>query len=273
MHKKEKIIIKEKKRILYFVTDLFGRISMQSTQCGYVAPKSFVMQLRIENAMFSSYIHHDAHEFYNFMLNAVCDQLEEEAVPRSVILGYDAHRTRRVRELFEGQLRNEMRCLCCESVTSRIETFLDLSLEIDSHSSVGGCLDRFTSVETLNREDKFYCEACRSLQEAQKRLQIIKLPPVLVLHLKRFKYVEELQRYAKLSRRVAFPFELQFGGQEFHLFAVVIHIGRGLSHGHYVTAVKSYDQWLLFDDERVRIVPPEAVTHSFGVDEVCLSTT
>ena len=36
-----------------------------------------------------------------------------------------------------------------------------------------------------------------------------KLPKILALHLKRFKYMEQLQRYAKLSYRVVFPFELR----------------------------------------------------------------
>lgn len=38
------------------------------------------------------------------------------------------------------------------------------------------------------------------------------------------------------------------------LFAVVVHIGRGLNQGHYVAVVKSGDRWLLFDDEIVELV-------------------
>ena len=36
-----------------------------------------------------------------------------------------------------------------------------------------------------------------------------KLPQILALHLKRFKYVEQQQRYTKLSYRVAFPLQLR----------------------------------------------------------------
>lgn len=38
------------------------------------------------------------------------------------------------------------------------------------------------------------------------------------------------------------------------LFAVVVHIGRGPNHGHYVAVVKSGGRWLLFDDEIVELV-------------------
>ena len=40
-------------------------------------------------------------------------------------------------------------------------------------------------------------------------MRVKKLPKILALHLKRFKYMEQLQRYAKLSYRVVFPFELR----------------------------------------------------------------
>ena len=41
-----------------------------------------------------------------------------------------------VHSIFEGVLTNETRCLCCETVTSRDECFLDLSVEIEQNSSV-----------------------------------------------------------------------------------------------------------------------------------------
>lgn len=41
------------------------------------------------------------------------------------------------------------------------------------------------------------------------RLRVKKLPKILALHLKRFKYMETLHRYVKLSYRVPFPWELK----------------------------------------------------------------
>ena len=42
----------------------------------------------------------------------------------------------------------------------------------------------------LDKDDKFFCDHCCCLQEAQKRLLIKQVPHCLILHLKRFKYVE-----------------------------------------------------------------------------------
>lgn len=73
--------------------------------------------------------------------------------------------------------------------------------EITQNCSLSACLRQFSDMELLNQHDKFYCDRCATLQEAQKRM-VIKTPPnVLLLHLKRFKYIEQLGRIKKLPYR------------------------------------------------------------------------
>jgi ubiquitin C-terminal hydrolase len=48
-----------------------------------------------------------------------------------------------VHNTFEGVLTNETKCLTCETVTSRDESFLDLSLDIDQNTSITSCLKKF----------------------------------------------------------------------------------------------------------------------------------
>ena len=71
------------------------------------------------------------------------------------------------------------------------------------------CDRMFSAHERLCAESKYYCEQCCSKQEATKRLRVKKLPLILALHLKRFKYVEQFNRFVKLSHRVVFPWELK----------------------------------------------------------------
>ena len=66
-------------------------------------------------------------------------------------------------------------------------------------------------------------------------MKIKKSPPILALHLKRFKLQWEEQKYIKLSYRVAFPLDLRLfntvdGGDVeadrlYRLNAIVVHIG------------------------------------------------
>ena len=156
-----------------------------------------------------------------------------------------------VHDVFQGVLTNQTRCMWCEAVTNREESYLDLSLDIGRNSSVGACLRGFSAVETLAGADKFHCDACGGLQEAQKRLLIRSAPAVLALHLKRFKYAEALGMHTKLTHRVAFPARLRLGAAacveagspdvdaEYTLFAVVVHVGSGPHHGHYVAFTKA----------------------------------
>lgn len=121
----------------------------------------------------------------------------------------DAENNTWIHKLFEGQLVNETRCLTCETISSRDEPFLDLSIDVEQHASLSTCLRNFSTSETLCSKNKFFCDTCCSLQEAEKRMKIKKLPNILAIHLKRFKYQEKLQRYTKLSYRVVFPLELR----------------------------------------------------------------
>ncbi|KAL0357073.1 UNVERIFIED_CONTAM: Ubiquitin carboxyl-terminal hydrolase 3 [Sesamum calycinum] len=228
----------------------------------------------------------DAHEFLNFLLNHLVDILEKEshkAKNQAVANGPSNGQVNGVKQepasfesilciagLYEGILTNETRCLRCETVTARDETFLDLSLDIEQNSSITSCLKNFSSTETLNAEDKFFCDKCCSLQEAQKRMKIKKPPRILVIHLKRFKFMEQLNRHKKLSYRVVFPLELKLSNtmeaadSEYSLFAVVVHVGSGPNHGHYVSLVKSHNHWLFFDDENVEMIDESAIQTFFG---------
>jgi ubiquitin C-terminal hydrolase len=114
-----------------------------------------------------------------------------------------------VQSIFQGTLTNETRCLTCESVTSRDENFLDVQLDVEQNCSITHCLSRFSKVERLTGTNKFSCECCGALQEAEKRMKFKNLPKILVLHLKRFKYLENPGAHAKLSHRVTFPIELR----------------------------------------------------------------
>ncbi|KAG7234718.1 hypothetical protein INR49_004079 [Caranx melampygus] len=54
-------------------------------------------------------------------------------------------------------------------VSSKDEDFLDLSVDVEQNTSITHCLRGFSNTETLCSEYKYYCEQCRSKQEAQKR--------------------------------------------------------------------------------------------------------
>ncbi|PWN29706.1 cysteine proteinase [Jaminaea rosea] len=244
-----------------------------------IVVKSFLAAIRRQNTLFDTNAHQDAHEFLNILLNCLGDDIEE-AQRKSSSTARDAVATSSngcgktvIHKLFEGVLTNETRCLTCEAVSSRDECFLDLSIDIEHNSSITSCLRQFSASETLRSRNKFFCDTCSGLQEAEKRMKIRKLPAVLALHMKRFKYEESKQRFVKLAYRVLFPFELRLFNTAddaedpdrlYELFGIVVHIGAGPHHGHYVSIIKVGAKWAIFDDEAVHIIEQLDISKYFG---------
>ncbi|KAF5928308.1 hypothetical protein HPG69_014913 [Diceros bicornis minor] len=65
------------------------------------------------------------------------------------------------------------------------------------------CIELFTTKEKLGAEDPWYCPNCKEHQQATKKLDLWSLPPVLVVHLKRFSYSRYMRD--KLDTLVDFP--------------------------------------------------------------------
>ncbi|XP_056315195.1 ubiquitin carboxyl-terminal hydrolase 15 [Danio aesculapii] len=65
------------------------------------------------------------------------------------------------------------------------------------------CIQLFTTKEKLGADDPWYCPSCKQHQQATKQLDLWSLPPVLVVHLKRFSYSRYMRD--KLDTLVEFP--------------------------------------------------------------------
>ncbi|KAM6925400.1 ubiquitin carboxyl-terminal hydrolase 11 [Xenentodon cancila] len=126
------------------------------------------------------------------------------------------------------------------------------------------CIELFTTVETLEEENPWYCPVCKRHQLATKKLDLWSLPEVLIIHLKRFSYTKFTRE--KLDTIVDFPLrDLDFSSfllkkvvsseeppSRYDLIAVSNHYG-GLRDGHYTSYARNKDnsQWYYFDDSKV----------------------
>ncbi|KAM7410760.1 hypothetical protein PAMA_020952 [Pampus argenteus] len=126
------------------------------------------------------------------------------------------------------------------------------------------CIQLFTTVETLEEENPWYCPVCKKHQLATKKLDLWSLPEVLIIHLKRFSYTKFTRE--KLDSIVDFPLrDLDFSDcllrkslsngeppSRYDLIAVSNHYG-GLRDGHYTSYAcnKDNSQWYYFDDSKV----------------------
>lgn len=103
--------------LLTCLAELFAMISNAKKKTGAIAPRRFIDQLKEDNELFASFMHQDAHEFLNYLLNEVCDLLEkEEKAKRPAAAGPKSGQSPQtvktwVHDIFQGKLVNETRCL------------------------------------------------------------------------------------------------------------------------------------------------------------------
>lgn len=112
--------------------------------------------------------------------------------------------------LFSGNVESKVTCGYCNTTSSTLDPIEDLGLEVTSlagttPTSVGGgrrntpspvltpaladvshSLQRFACIEDLDAGYK--CEKCGQIGRATKQMRLASVPPILTLHLKRFRY-------------------------------------------------------------------------------------
>ncbi|XP_028789871.1 ubiquitin carboxyl-terminal hydrolase 8 [Neltuma alba] len=126
--------------------------------------------------------------------------------------------------------------------------------------SVYRCLEAFLKEEPLGPDDMWFCPKCKKPQQATKKLDLWRLPEILVVHLKRFSFSRYFKN--KLETFVDFPInDLDLStyvahknspsSPHYELYAISCHYG-GLGGGHYTALVRyGHDKWYEFDDSRV----------------------
>ncbi|XP_058818903.1 ubiquitin carboxyl-terminal hydrolase 3-like [Topomyia yanbarensis] len=199
-----------------------------------------------------------------------------------------------VTNVFGGVLQSEVRCLICGMESKKHDPFLDLSLDIpekfynkdppeDNEKDKSGsaptchisdCLSSFTEVEELAETELYYCNSCKCKQKSTKRFWIRRLPNVLCLHIKRFRWNNFYR--TKIDLRLSFPikaldmsqFVLNNGPETrrsnsscnvYDLAAVIVHHGNGSSCGHYTSYAINNGVWMHFNDHSVKEVSSAAV--------------
>ncbi|XP_053611496.1 ubiquitin carboxyl-terminal hydrolase 3-like isoform X2 [Plodia interpunctella] len=230
---------------------------------------------------FRGYQQQDAHEFLRYMLDRLHTELQQLLPPdRADGLVSRAPSASIVTAVFGGTLQSEVRCLACGTESKKLDPFLDLSLELpdagrhDAPVPLADCLASFVQVEELAETERYFCSSCKCKQKSSKQFWIRRLPNVLCLHLKRFRWHNYFR--TKVDTAISFPLQsLDMSGfvlsnlrdtrrsrlsnQLYDLAAVIVHHGSGAGSGHYTAFAINNSQWFHFNDQTVRATDADAV--------------
>lgn len=182
-------------------------------------------------------------------------------------------------QTFTGCLQSDVVCQSCSGVSTTIDPFWDISLDLGvvketSTPSLQDCLKQFTRPEHLGSAAKIECSTCKTYEESTKQFSIRTLPIVASFHLKRFEHSTSLQMDKKISTYISFPDQLDMtpfmsknhekGDYRYSLYAVINHVGT-IEAGHYTAFVRHHqDVWVKCDDHILSIASLKQVLDSEG---------
>lgn len=204
----------------------------------------------------------DSHEFLRFVI---------EGMQRNLLAGLEPGRiegrvkeTTLVHQVFGGYLHSRVHCLTCDQTSNTFDPLLDISLEVRQAETLERAFQHFIKAERLSKANRYRCEACGKLSDADKSMSIYRPPNVLTIHLKRF-HMTPFGETIKVNKHVEFtseldltPFLSEEGRKEgvlYDLYAVLVHEGSTCNSGHYYSFVKgSNGVWYSMNDSSVHQV-------------------
>jgi ubiquitin carboxyl-terminal hydrolase 10 len=159
--------------------------------------------------------------------------------------------------------------------SATLQPFYTLQLDIQD-PAVHSVTDALQANFASEKLDGFVCGKTKLEVEATRSNSLEELPPVLILHMKRFVYDGATGGVQKVMKQVEFGAELEVSKavlsaecraatsarqRQYRLYSVVCHNGREATKGHYVTDVfhPGYATWLHCDDGTVQPTAEELV--------------
>lgn len=224
---------------------------------------SFLVQLlsafdayNAENGRRTAGRQEDAHECLQFLLDAMHEELckgsgeEWEHVERRRRRKGNSDlsfKKSAIAGIFGGRLEITLQKRGTKDSKS-FEPFFSISLALASKKgslSVQNALDQFQAPQRLegvkNKE---------KIVSAFKSIAFESTGDVLLVHLKRFAFIDAEEGVQKIERFIAYPLDISLKG-EFTLKSVVVHHGDSPCRGHYTVFVKVSSIWYEIDDLQV----------------------
>jgi ubiquitin carboxyl-terminal hydrolase 10 len=204
---------------------------------------------------------------------------QRPAVTRST----GSNSTTPITKIFGGLLRSELRVPGSkDSIT--MEPYQSLQLDIGP-PEIRNVSDALRKLSFAERVYDYGNAPQGSGASATKQVFIEDLPPVLILHLKRFEYDASTHKAMKSLKNIDYPLELEIprdnlprqhrpptgeSGPKYRLISVVYHHGNNASEGHYTADVRRQDgrEWVRIDDTVIRRVRSEDIAAAASETDV-----
>lgn len=251
----------------------------------------------------------DAHECFNSILNDFMDDFSFEInarfkidtsviirplpfFPQGHIMAATAAYLNKsfVRQLVGGIKKCTLDCQKCGHISEKAEQFTELLVNIPHEQqktekketnkvTLEECIRSHFVIEHMKGDEKWYCPECKEKVEALKSEEMVVLPNVFIIGLKRFQTANQAdfrepqnlqETVARFRARNKDQSEIDIPLNNLDLtpfvnptnvtntvdvsyecIGIISHLGGNRNHGHYVAYIRVNDEWYLMNDEYV----------------------
>jgi ubiquitin C-terminal hydrolase len=283
----------------YVIFELFRlfKTSLENDDSS-ITPTTFKTLIGKKNDIWNEYNHQDSQEFFNFLISQLEEEIgvKSEFIPgfnyvesnihysidnavKNIIatnswIKFQAREYSPLKNLFDGLIQNNRKCMCCNTNSIAFEPFLTLPISIPIKNNadikktfdIYECISHLTAEEQLDVNNKMTCEMCGLLNQCHSSTFLWKMPKILVIHIKRFIVNAFGTPTQKITNNVIYPIKDLDLSQYFDpaspykssckydLIGINIHqafgYGKNINAGHYTSIVKNMinNNWYLYND-------------------------
>lgn len=187
----------EKESILYQLQRMFAHLQEGERKSFETRPFCYAYK-DFEGNPINTSQQMDANEYYNRLFDSIESRLKGTAQEDLL------------KQIFGGRYANQLLGTGeeCSHRRESTEPFFSISVDIKHKTTLQESLKAFTEGEILGGDNKPQCPRCNKNVDTLKRCLMHTLPPILVIHLKRFEFHYEQMRHFKLNSSCSFPMEL-----------------------------------------------------------------
>ena len=238
------------------------------------APKDFKRTLGIYNPQFQKFEANDSKDLILYLLQTMHDELNYYGnrnqrlnyVPNQYniyetynhfIANYNMNNFSKISLLFYGTYKNTTTCTICKKELYNFQKFEFISFGMYYYNRKKfNILDGFrdnSSPTMLKGDNKFLCNSCNKLQEAQTTCKIFEPPQKLLINIDYGKNKKYQPTAIEFSEEIDITEFVDFNFQQkiiYKIIGVCTHYGHSGSYGHYVAFCRNRenDKWYEFND-------------------------
>ena len=188
---------------------------------------------------------HDSHEFLIILLEIIEDELKEE----DEISISDVSIKKIINVLFSTTVSSIIYCeeLDKKSKNRIEENILSVPIPKKENVTIEDCLEKYSEIENLTGDSKWYDEDSKTYLNAYKRLYLKSLPKYLMINLKRFSFFSSSN---KNNTNVIVNEELKIRDTTYKLTGIIVQEGNA-NFGHYYSIIQNDNKWYLCNDSNV----------------------